>query len=65
MPDEAEAATPKQSRAAARAQKIDAVIEGWVRDRLHNSPVSRDVAAINHVRGELPELKARILKEIA
>jgi hypothetical protein len=57
--------SPAVPIASPQAERIAAVVRGWVMDRLHNSPVARDTAAFNHLTDSLPELERRILEEIA
>lgn len=37
-----------------------ALVWSWFNDRIANSPASRDVAGVNHLRAELEELVARL-----
>jgi hypothetical protein len=43
-----------------RATAVRAAIERWFHDNLANSPVSRSVEAINHLRASLDALAAEI-----
>lgn len=50
--------------AAARAERLAALLRGWTADCVHNSPLARDVGALNHLtQTALPELARRLLKE--
>ncbi len=55
---EAEAA-----RVDAPHAKLDAVIQKWAHDRLHNSPLSAATGAWNHLTSELGELRKRLIAE--
>lgn len=43
---------------------LRAAIERWLQDHIANSPVSRSVEALNHLRGSLDHLEAEILAAI-
>ena len=45
-----------------RAEALAALLAAWVQDCIHNSPVSRDTDAVNHLTtNALPELFRRLL----
>jgi hypothetical protein len=56
-------APEKRARPAAVPIHLSALIERWFFERFHNSPVSRDVEAFNHVRAAVDELKALLQRE--
>ena len=59
------ATAPAPPDAAARPAAIDRGIAAWVAASVHNSPLSADTAAYNHlVTVALPRLRDAILKEV-
>jgi hypothetical protein len=45
-----------------RAVAVSALLDRWVSECIHNSPVSRDTEAVNHlIINALPELLRRLL----
>lgn len=40
--------------------RLAAIINGWVVDKLHSSPLSQQVEAWNHLHASLPDLKQRL-----
>lgn len=44
--------------------KVDAAIQLWVANSIYNSPVSRDVESINHVKASLGLLRDAILQAV-
>ena len=40
--------------------RIDTAIRAWVSEHIHNSPVSRDTDAFNHLVSVLPHLAAKL-----
>ena len=66
LPDEApEPVVESVPEVDPRIAVISATVDQWMVDCIHSSPVSRDTASINHLIAALPELKRRIIKEIA
>jgi hypothetical protein len=63
-PATAAAADPAPAAAALRPEPGDgsasALVWSWFNDRIANSPASRDVAGLNHLRAELDGLAARL-----
>lgn len=49
---------------AAEPSRADRVVEDWFLENIHNSPVSRNTEAFNHLRAALDDLKRRLSKEI-
>lgn len=47
-----------------RALRIAGVIDRWFVERIHNSPASRDVNVVNHLRAQVDDLKRRLSEEI-
>ena len=54
---------PVESALEPIASRAGQVIDRWVAECIHNSPVSNATAAYNHLSQALVELKRRILKE--
>lgn len=48
--------------APTKAQRIDNVIESWVRQHIHNSPVAQNVAAYSWLKSKLVHLRDAIMK---
>lgn len=46
---------------AAFVAHLDSVFEAWIRECIHNSPLSRETVSYNHLLEVLPDLKSRIL----
>jgi hypothetical protein len=44
------------AEAPVETMDVEAIVEKWMNDHIHNSPVSRNVEAINAVREALPKL---------
>lgn len=62
--EQADALRYATARDLALAAAIAGVVDRWVADRLHNSPASRDVEVINHIKSTLPNLVADIVAAI-
>lgn len=45
---------------ASPPSKLDELLDAWFNETMHNSPVSRDTAIFNHVRGAVNDLKRRL-----
>lgn len=62
------AITPPVAKAPAtetsKADRIAAVVQAWVSAHIHNSPISRQTDAMNHLTAALPDLVSRLDKEI-
>ena len=41
-------------------EKIEAAIQAWVAEHIHNSPVAESTPAFNHLQASLPALRAAI-----
>jgi hypothetical protein len=55
------AATPVEADAPAPiTDAVDDMVDLWIFDQIHNSPVSRDTEAYNYLREALEVLKQRI-----
>ena len=55
----------KTDDVAVRAGAINDMLRAWLTDCIHNSPVSRDVDAMNHITNvALPNLASRILNGV-
>lgn len=47
-----------------RAGAVRALVQKWVSDCIHSTPVSQNTETYNHLTSVLPALEALILKEI-
>lgn len=45
--------------------KINAAVDGWFRENIHGSAVSRNTEAYNHLHQALGALKARLVADLA
>lgn len=45
------------------ADRVEELINEWFSEYIHNSPVSRSVEAVNHVRSSLGALRDKLVKE--
>ncbi len=49
-----------QDEPAPAPSAMDAAIDLWFVERIHNSPVSRDTTAFNHISASVADLKSRL-----
>lgn len=58
---DAEAAVAVPATDPVRVSRIAGLVDRWVQDLVHNSPVSRETEAMNHLTvTAVPELKRRL-----
>ena len=50
--------------AEAVAKRVEAAVTQWVRTHLHNSPVSRNTEAMNHITASTPALVNAVTEAI-
>ena len=66
MTEEIEPGVPAPEQAPASETSaispLDAAIEAWFVEQIHNSPVSRATDAFNHVRSAVDDLKTRLAR---
>ncbi|MBP2638378.1 MAG: hypothetical protein H6Q72_4285 [Firmicutes bacterium] len=43
-------------------EKIQAAIDNWFHTKIHNSPLSQNVEAYNHLQAALGDLKAALME---
>lgn len=58
-------AAPEDSAPTAAEAAVQRAVDEWRRVHFYNSPLSRATAALNYINSVMPDLVARILKEIA
>lgn len=45
-------------------ETVGAVVDRWVLDHIHGSPVARSTEAYNHLKDSLPSLKAALVDAV-
>jgi len=59
--DSPQPAAPKpRGEVTFNPELLDQLIEGWYREHIHNSVVSRTTEIVNHVRASVDDLKRRL-----
>lgn len=58
--DEHGTAEEAEAAPAAAPSQLEAAIDAWVVEHIHNSPVARATEAYNHLISVIPDLKKRL-----
>ncbi|MDI3260043.1 MAG: hypothetical protein QJR02_10145 [Sinobacteraceae bacterium] len=49
--------------AAKRRERVERIVDAWMRERIHGSILARETPAYNHLVAELGDLKRRLIED--